>query len=155
MRKLVVGCAMAGLMFISAKSEAKSPADRQPSAPQPSKATVKPRDQVGLASWYGVERQGKPTASGQLFDRNKLTAAHRELPFGTRVRVTNLGNHLSTLLMINDRGPGIKGRMIDVSEAAARRLGFTAEGLARVRIDVVSYPQICSLAVQASAHSLN
>ena len=99
-----------------------------------------PRGEVGLASWYGIERQGKPTASGELFDKDGLTAAHRKLPLGTTVRVTNLKNLESTLLKINDRGPGIPGRVIDVSWAAAKELGFVEAGLAHVEIDVVSYP---------------
>ena len=96
-----------------------------------------------MASWYGIERQGKPTASGELFDKNRLTAAHRKLPFGTTVRVTNLKNLASTLLKINDRGPGMRGRVIDVSWAAAKELGFLEAGLARVEIDVVSSPVSC------------
>jgi rare lipoprotein A len=99
--------------------------------------------EVGMASWYGMERQGKPTANGELFDMNRLTAAHRQLPFGTLVRVTNLTNFASALLRINDRGPGIDGRLIDVSRAAAKRLGFVGVGLARVEVDVVSFPLNC------------
>ena len=102
-----------------------------------------PKGEVGVASWYGIERQGKPTASGELFDKDGLTAAHRKLPLGTTVRVTNLKNLESTLLRINDRGPGIRGRVIDVSWAAAKQLGFLEAGLARVEIDVVSYPNSC------------
>jgi rare lipoprotein A len=94
-----------------------------------------------MASWYGIERQGMPTASGELFDKDRLTAAHRKLPLGTTVRVTNLKNLVSTTLKINDRGPGIPGRVIDLSWAAAKQLGFLEAGLARVEIDVVSFPK--------------
>lgn len=140
MRKLVLGCAVAGLMVLSPKSEAKSPA-----LPGPLSMLMKlPMSEVGVASWYGAERQGKPTASGELFDKSKLTAAHRSLPFGATVRVTNLNNAQSTLLRINDRGPGVSGRIIDVSRAAAKRLGFVGAGLARVEIDVVSFPNTCA-----------
>jgi rare lipoprotein A len=96
--------------------------------------------ETGLASWYGTDLQGRRTASGALFDKNKLTAAHRKLAFGTTVRVTNLKTRQSTLLKINDRGPAIPGRVIDVSWEAARELGFVEAGLARVRIEVVSSP---------------
>jgi rare lipoprotein A len=96
-----------------------------------------------LASWYGIERQGKPTASGELFDKDRLTAAHRKLPLGTMVRVTNLKNRKSTLLRINDRGPGSPRRVIDVSWAAAKQLGFLEAGLTGVEIDVVGFPISC------------
>jgi rare lipoprotein A len=109
-----------------------------------------PKGEVGMASWYGTERQGKPTASGELFDKNKPTAAHRKFPFGTTVRITNLKNLESTLLRINDRGPGFGGRVIDVSWAAAKQLGFLEAGLARVEIDVVSSPVSCIRQVTTS-----
>jgi rare lipoprotein A len=137
MRKLVMGCAVAGLIALSPTSEARPPV--VPGAlPMVRQA---PKGEVGMASWYGIERQGKPTASGELFDKDRLTAAHRKLPLGTTVRVTNLKNLESTLLRINDRGPGIPGRLIDVSWAAAKNLGFLEAGLARVEIAVVSYPK--------------
>jgi rare lipoprotein A len=132
-----MGCAVAGLIALSPTSEAMPLAVLGPS----SMVFPMPKGEVGMASWYGIERQGKPTASGELFDMNELTAAHRKLPFGTTVRVTNLKNLESTLLKINDRGPGIRGRVIDVSWAAAKELGFLEAGLARVEIDVVSYPE--------------
>jgi rare lipoprotein A len=90
-----------------------------------------------------LERQGQPTSSGELFDNKKLTGAHRKLPLGATVRVTNLKNRESILLKINDRGPGIDGRVIDVSEEAAKELGFLSAGLARVEIDVMSFPNTC------------
>ena len=140
MRKLVMGCAVAGLIVLSPKSEARPPTYR---GPLPVIHQVRPKGEVGMASWYGIERQGKPTASGEMFDKDRLTAAHRKLPLGTMIRVTNLQNLESTLLRINDRGPGIGGRVIDVSWAAAKELGFLSAGLARVEVDVVSYPQSC------------
>ena len=127
-------CAVAGMIALSPKSEARSPAYLGPL----SIVAAVPKVEVGMASWYGIERQGKPTASGELFDKDGLTAAHRKLPLGTTVRVTNLKNLESTLLKINDRGPGIPGRVIDVSWAAAKQLGFLEAGLARVEIDLVS-----------------
>lgn len=137
MRKLIMGCAVAGLIALSPKSEARPPADL---GPLPGVVQVA-KGEVGVASWYGMERQGKPTASGELFDKDRLTAAHRKLPLGTTVRVTNLKNLKSALLRINDRGPGISGRLIDVSWAAAKKLGFLGAGLTLVEVDVVSYPQ--------------
>jgi rare lipoprotein A len=134
-----MGCAVAGLIALSPKTEARSAAFL---APLPMVLQM-PKHEVGLASWYGKERQGKATASGELFDKDRLTGAHRKLPLGTTVRVTNLKNLESTLIRVNDRGPGIGGRVIDVSWAAARKLGFLDSGLARVEIDIVSYPQSC------------
>ena len=92
--------------------------------------------QVGTASWYGVQFQGKPTASGEPFDMHDFTAAHPSLPLGTFVKVTNLKNGNSVVVRINDRGPVVDGRIIDVSYNAARALGFNARGLQRVRVDL-------------------
>jgi rare lipoprotein A len=100
------------------------------------KPTAKPY-QVGTASWYGEYFQGKQTASGEPYDMHDLTAAHPTLPLGTFVKVTNLKNGRSVVLRINDRGPVIEGRIIDVSYNAARVLGFKAQGLERVRLDLV------------------
>ena len=94
--------------------------------------------EVGDASYYASRFQGRPTASGRRYDEHRLTAAHRELPFGTRVRVTNLSNGRSTVVTITDRGPWRRDRVIDVSRRAARKLGFERAGTARVRLKVVS-----------------
>src|ERR1019366_9350427 len=115
----LVGFAVAGLLALSPRSEARIPASL---APQPLSTRTLSRAEVGMASWYGAERQAIPTASGELFDMNKLTGAHRKLPLGTLVRVTNLGNHRTTQLKINDRGPGPSERLIDLSWVAAQRL---------------------------------
>jgi rare lipoprotein A len=138
MRKLVMGCAVAGLIALSPRSEARIPGSL---GPQPLSAQTLPQTEIGLASWYGAERQGKPTASGESFDMNKLTAAHRKLPLGTVVRVTNLKNRKTTQLRINDRGPGPARRLIDVSWAAAKQLGFVKAGLTLVQVEVVRYPK--------------
>jgi len=90
--------------------------------------------EVGLASYYGRAHDGRRTASGETFDMSRMTAAHRSLPFGTRVRVKNLDNGKEAVVRINDRGPFRRGRVIDVSLAAARKLGFVARGIARVRV---------------------
>lgn len=92
----------------------------------------------GIASWYGPGFQGRPTASGEAFDTHELTAAHKTLPFGTRVRVTNLSNGASVVVRINDRGPYHGGRVIDLSQAAANRIGMIPAGTARVKIEVLA-----------------
>jgi len=91
----------------------------------------------GLASWYGGKFQGRRTASGEIFDTHLLTAAHRSLPFGTRVRVTSLENGRSVEVRINDRGPFVAGRVIDLSLAAARAIGLAGRGVAAVRLEVL------------------
>ncbi|HSC18289.1 MAG TPA: septal ring lytic transglycosylase RlpA family protein [Rhizomicrobium sp.] len=91
-------------------------------------------DEIGVASWYGPTFYGKQTASGEIYDGESLTAAHRTLPLPVNVRVTNLDNGKSVVLRVNDRGPFAKGRIIDVSKHAAELLGFYAKGTARVRV---------------------
>ncbi len=93
--------------------------------------------QVGYASWYGPRFHGNETADGERFDMNALTAAHRTLPFNSYVRVTNLANNVSVIVRINDRGPYARNRIIDLSAAAARELGITDGGTARVRLELV------------------
>jgi rare lipoprotein A (peptidoglycan hydrolase) len=95
--------------------------------------------EIGLASYYANE-VGPRTASGERFDARAMTAAHRTLPFGTRVRVTNLRNGRSVIVRINDRGPFIRTRVIDLSHAAAQQLRLVAHGVARVRLDVLPPP---------------
>jgi rare lipoprotein A len=92
--------------------------------------------QVGTASWYGEFFQGKPTASGEPYDMRDFTAAHPSLPLGTFVKVTNLRNGKAVVVRINDRGPVVDGRIIDVSDNAARALGFKDRGIQRVRVDL-------------------
>lgn len=94
----------------------------------------------GIASYYGKAFEGLPTASGELYRRKAQTAAHRTLPFGCRVKVTNLENGKSVIVRINDRGPQQAERILDVSELAAKKLGFLEKGLARVRIEVIETP---------------
>jgi rare lipoprotein A len=91
--------------------------------------------QTGVASWYGPGFHGRKTASGEPFDQNRLTAAHRSLPLDSVVKVTNLENGKSVEVEINDRGPYAKGRVIDLSRAAARHLDMTDDGTAKVRIE--------------------
>ncbi len=101
-------------------------------------ASRKGRSQVGIASWYGEEFHGRPTSSGEIFDMYKLTAAHKELPLGTRVLVTNLKNRKRVVVKINDRGPFVQGRIIDLSYGAAKKIGMLADGVVKVRIEVVN-----------------
>ena len=91
--------------------------------------------QQGKASYYGARHHGRKTASGERFNKNALTAAHRTLPFGTLVRVTNLNNQQSIIVRINDRGPFTKGRIIDLSEQAAREINMIRAGVAQVKVE--------------------
>jgi len=97
--------------------------------------------EIGVASYYGEKFHGKKTASGEIFDMYKISAAHKEYPLGTIVRVTNLNNGKSLVLKINDRGPFIKGRIIDLSYAAAEELDFVLEGTTTVKIEVLIWGQ--------------
>ena len=103
--------------------------------------TTKPY-QIGTASWYGDIFEGKPTASGEPYDMYGMTAAHLKLPMGSYVKVTNLHNGRSVIVRVNDRGPIVPGRIIDLSYGAAQALQFRQKGLQRVRLDVVSRPDV-------------
>lgn len=94
-------------------------------------------EQVGIASWYGPQHDGKRTASGERFDMDDFTAAHATFAFGTRVKVTLLSTGRSVVVRINDRFPNHKGRVIDLSRAAAREIGLMRRGTGRVRVEVV------------------
>jgi rare lipoprotein A len=93
---------------------------------------------VGWASYYGPGFHGRRTASGEIFDMHELVAAHRTLPLGTVARVTNLANGRSVVVRITDRGPYIRGRILDVSKGAAKALAFVRDGITRVRIDILA-----------------
>ena len=94
-------------------------------------------DRLGVASWYGAPFHGRATANGEVFDRDRLTAAHPTLPLPSIVRVTNLANRRQLELRVNDRGPFVGDRLIDLSQGAARALGFERQGLAQVRVEFV------------------
>jgi rare lipoprotein A len=98
-------------------------------------ASPKTHKEVGEASWYGPGFQGRKTASGEIFDQRKMTAAHPELPLGTEVEVTNLENKKKVEVEITDRGPYVKDRVIDLSKAAAKQLGMKEEGVGTVKIE--------------------
>ncbi len=118
-----------------------------PGMPKPANPTSSPSNDIslgpvlyrvtGLASWYGPGFDGNLSASGEIFDQNDLTAAHTELPFGTRVRVTNLDNGRSVIVRINDRGPYVSDRIIDLSTAAALVIGMLDTGVARVSLEIL------------------
>jgi rare lipoprotein A len=148
MRRFIAhGLAIAGLIVgLGAAqgpniSEAKAaPVNR--SSPEVSSQAVKAKPyQVGTASWYGEIFDGKPTASGEPYDMYDMTAAHLKLPMGSYVKVTNLRNGRAVVVRVNDRGPIVPGRIIDLSYGAAQALQFKSRGLQRVRLDLVSGPQ--------------
>ena len=110
---------------------APAPQAKEEAAPAGTPATT----QVGTASWYGPGFHGQETASGETFDQHALTAAHRTLPLGTEAKVTNLETGQSVHVTINDRGPYVKGRQLDLSQAAAKQIGLTKKGVAKVKIE--------------------
>ena len=119
----------------------------RPPAPPPIEDGV----QVGMASWYGPGFHGRRTASGEIYDQDALTAAHPSLPFGTRVRVTNLDNGRAVDVRITDRGPFVDGRVIDLSRAGARVIGLIGPGVGRVRIEVAAPVAVARAAPRISA----
>lgn len=110
------------------------------------------RGEVGVASFYSTEFKGRKTASGHPFDPLGMTAAHKTLPLGTEVRITNLRNGRSVTATINDRGPYVQGRIVDVSYALARQLDFVRSGMAQVKIEVLSWGPIRKLRSTFSKH---
>ena len=97
-------------------------------------------EEVGYASWYGAPHHGRRTASGEVYDMHQLTAAHRTMPFGTRLLVTNRDTSQSAEVRVNDRGPFVEGRILDLSYAAARQLGAVGPGIIPVRVRVIALP---------------
>jgi rare lipoprotein A len=110
-------------------------ADASEVAPPPAEVQIAKPYQRGIASWYGPGFHGRKTANGERFDRNAMTAAHRSLPFGTRVRVRLLSQDRAVEVRINDRGPFVPGRIIDLSQAAAQALGIA--GIAQVQLELL------------------
>jgi peptidoglycan lytic transglycosylase len=145
-RRLAHGLALAFL--IASLGAAQGPNNSEATPAPTSSAQTKPEVrkqagkpapyQVGTASWYGEYFDGKPTASGETYDMYALTAAHPTLPLGSYVRVTNLHNGRVVIVKVNDRGPIVPGRIIDLSYGAAEVLNFTEKGLQRVRLDLVN-----------------
>ena len=133
MRSLILAIAVLAVACTPATTTKKTSTGASP-RPRP-----RPTDgvQTGVASWYGGKHHGGPTASGERFNKHSMTAAHRTLKMGTRVRVTRKKNGRSVVVRINDRGPYGKGRIIDLSEAAARELDMIDDGIAQVRVEVM------------------
>jgi rare lipoprotein A len=120
----------------TAPAAATAPATKPAAAP--AAATAAAGAERGKLAWYGKKFAGRKTASGQAYDPNAMTMAHKSLPFGTRVKVTNLANGRSVVLRVNDRGPGQLDRVGDVSEAAARKLGMLRAGVVDAELQVVA-----------------
>ena len=138
MKNLVMICAVAALVALSGETEASVPVRYRPATSET--AVPLTWTEVGWSSWYGSESAGK-TASGEPYDMNKLTAAHRTLPFNSKIKVTNLRNGKEVTVRVNDRGPNVPGRLLDLSRAAAQKLGFLGSGRAPVRVTVLRYPK--------------
>jgi peptidoglycan lytic transglycosylase len=142
-RSCILGMVGVASVFLTACTETAMPvvaSYEKPGANVPGAAVEEPApvyEEVGKASWYGRYHQGRKTASGERFDMHKLTAAHPTLPLGTEARVTNLENGKSVEVTVNDRGPYVKGRAIDLSAKAAQELGMKRRGIATVHIEVL------------------
>ena len=132
-RFLLLAALLAALVALSAGCRGKKRAPRAPAAPQPGWT------ETGIASWYGHPYHGRQASSGEIYDMEQLTAAHRTLPFGSIVSVTNLDNGRTVTVRINDRGPFVEGRILDLSRAAARQLGIIGPGTALVRLRLLGY----------------
>jgi len=120
-----------------------------PPAPAPSAAPKPAYTETGVASWYGHPYHGRLAANGEIYDMEKLTAAHRTLPFDTWLRVVNLDNSKTVEVRVTDRGPFVEGRIIDLSHAAARAIDMIGPGIARVRLEVMRTPEYVPPAVFA------
>ena len=144
----LTGCATGPALVKAPPSEIPAPQPAPgPRAPEPGPRTPEPGPKVaprpaktGTASWYGKAHHGQPTVSGETYDMHALTAAHRSLPLGTRVLVTNVKNDRSVEVRINDRGPFVRGRILDLSYAAAQQLGALTDGTFRVKLRVIDEP---------------
>jgi rare lipoprotein A len=132
--RLVFAVMLAALAAACAQRSAPLP----PAAPVAAVPQCVPFVQQGVASWYGPTHHGRRTASGVRFDMNGLTAAHRTLPLGTEIEVENLDNGRKVQVAVNDRGPYVRGRILDLSRAAAQQLGFTHHGTVQVRLTAIS-----------------
>jgi len=134
---IFAACALA-LAGCSRRRKAHAPVQNVPNK-HASIVTPEPSG-TGLASWYGHPYDGRPAANGEIYDMETLVAAHRTLPFGTKVRVVNLDNGKTVDVRIIDRGPFVSGRIIDLSHAAAEKIDLIGPGVARVRLDIISAP---------------
>ncbi|HWY63300.1 MAG TPA: septal ring lytic transglycosylase RlpA family protein [Rhizomicrobium sp.] len=133
---------LVGLTGCATHNPQSAPPVFQPVLPAPPQEAPRPFfSEEGLASWYGSAHKGKTTANGEHFDQSTLTGAHRSLPFNTIIRVTDLKSGKTVKVRINDRGPFVKGRIIDLSAAAAATLGLAKDGIGRVRVDAFAVDQ--------------
>jgi rare lipoprotein A len=140
-RIIKIALALSALAGATAGAQTAAPAASAPtaSAPAPAAPAATGSDVMeGLAAYYSNRLEGRKTASGQVFRQSKLTGAHQTLPFGTRVKVTHAENGRSVVVVINDRGPTQAGRVIDLSRAAASKLGMLRAGLVPVKLEVVA-----------------
>lgn len=164
-----------GCIFFSACGKKHQRVARAPQAPQPARTASRSSaksaampvgyTEEGVASWYGIPFQGRPAADGEIYDMEKLVAAHRLMPFNTWLKVTNLSNNKSVNVRVIDRGPFVDGRIIDLSKAAAREIGLLGPGIGTVRLEVVAAPadipandfyavQVGAFSVEANAERL-
>ncbi|MBC8175425.1 MAG: septal ring lytic transglycosylase RlpA family protein [Candidatus Marinimicrobia bacterium] len=128
------------LMIFSCASSPRYAGNKKPHKSKESKTRTRHSNTlIGLASYYAEDFHGKLTANGEVYDMYGLTAAHKTLPLNTIIRVTNLENDKSLILRINDRGPYVKGRILDCSYGAAVKLGFVGMGTTKVKIEVIEY----------------
>ncbi|HZT31004.1 MAG TPA: septal ring lytic transglycosylase RlpA family protein [Bryobacteraceae bacterium] len=137
MRRVLVIATMLAVLFAGCGRKKRV---RVAPPPAPAPTVTAGSTEEGIASWYGHPYHGRPAANGEIYDMEKLTAAHRTLPLGTWVRVESLENHKTVDVRINDRGPFHEGRVIDLSHAAAKAIDMIGPGTARVRLEVISLP---------------
>ena len=136
--RLFAWCLLVSLVFLIMPAYSSFGSDIKKIIEYKDDSTLRGEVWYGNASWYGPKWHGKTTSNGETFNKNKLTAAHRSLPFNTKVVVTNLKNNKSVVVRINDRGPFKPGRIIDLSEEAADKIGSKKEGIAYVKLRVLS-----------------
>ncbi len=167
MRRATTIATAASLIFFASCAK-KNKTARVPAAPQPSQSSSRAAPKAaplpvgyaeeGIASWYGIPYHGRPAADGEIYDMEKLVAAHRLMPFNTWLKVTNLANNKSVDVRVIDRGPFVGGRIIDLSKAAARQIDLLGPGIGRVRLEVIAAPEDISsndfYAVQVGAFSV-
>jgi rare lipoprotein A len=158
-RRIARGLAIAGLIVGLGAAQGPNISQAKPAPvssvqirPEVSKQIKTKPYQVGTASWYGETFEGKPTASGEPYQMHDMTAAHLTLPMGSYVKVTNLRNGKAVIVRVNDRGPVVPGRIIDLSYGAAQALQFRHRGLQRVRLDLVN-PRQLSPSIQVVAYN--
>jgi rare lipoprotein A len=152
MRRAGLSIAVMGVALFGCGEKKRVRAAPPPATPAATLANY--AGETGIASWYGDPYHGRASASGEVYDMEQLTAAHRTLPFGVQLRVHNLTNEKTVDVRINDRGPFIDGRIIDLSRAAARAIGMLGPGTAMVRLEVLSAPPLAApgaFAVQVGA----